>query len=108
MEDKETTDKGEAEEELILNFEEVFLPAEETSGVQELVKMISGSSEIDIGDNSEVSPILEQVTAEKEPEYIPPQSDMETESAETAHSYKCSICSFTSEGIIYVSAVLTP
>ena len=35
------------------------------------------------------------------PENIPPQNDMETEDAETAQRFKCSICGFISEGIIY-------
>ena len=70
MEDKEATNEGEAELELILKFEEEekFPPTEETSSVQELTRMVGDSSEIDIGeDDSDAFKILKEVTAEKEP-----------------------------------------
>ena len=35
------------------------------------------------------------------PEYIPPQDNMETEVAETPQSFKCSICGFSVEGVIF-------
>lgn len=35
------------------------------------------------------------------PEYIPPQNDMETEVAETPQRYKCSLCGFISEGVVF-------
>merc|ERR1712037_242429 len=35
------------------------------------------------------------------PEYIPPQNDMETEVAETSQEFKCRICGFISEGVIF-------
>merc|ERR1719500_797911 len=34
-------------------------------------------------------------------EYIPPQNDMETEVAETSQEFKCRICGFISEGVIF-------
>jgi len=35
------------------------------------------------------------------PEYIPPQDNMETEVSETPQSFKCSLCGFSVEGVIF-------
>ena len=35
------------------------------------------------------------------PEYVPPQDNMETEVSETPQSFKCSICGFSLEGVIF-------
>merc|ERR1719180_120703 len=35
------------------------------------------------------------------PEYIPPQDNMETEVSETPQNFKCSLCGFSVEGVIF-------
>merc|ERR1719341_2837428 len=35
------------------------------------------------------------------PEYVPPQDNMESEVSETPQSFKCSICGFSLEGVIF-------
>jgi len=52
-------------------------------------------------DNSGFGAASPDYEAPGSPEYIPPQNDMGTEVAETAQRFKCSICGFISEGVIY-------
>ena len=78
--------------------------ADVVAGVEEGAEGFASSNNFarcTVVDNSGFGAASPDYEAPGSPEYIPPQNDMGTEVAETAQRFKCSICGFISEGIIY-------